>query len=195
MGPRPSKDHTVDRLDNDNPKYGPGLCGWRTKSEQNANKSTSISLTDTERTTRPLIEWATITGQKPDTMRKRRQAGWTDVEVIRGERGHTGPPNLFPRGLDIWPESTLEGRQEWEHWYQTTTMKGLTRNQFLRWAINLQRLAELQRVSQEDDGIVSDESRPILHRYKKIIEVCDERERQLIESAHTNEPPWTDPYA
>jgi hypothetical protein len=43
-GPRPSKDHSLDRIDNGIKAYGPGLCQWATKVEQNNNKGNNIKI-------------------------------------------------------------------------------------------------------------------------------------------------------
>lgn len=43
VGPRPSPQHSLDRLDN-NGNYEPGNVAWRTFSEQNANRRNSVNI-------------------------------------------------------------------------------------------------------------------------------------------------------
>lgn len=116
VGPRPTRGYTLDRLDNDNPEYGPKLCAWRDKSDQANNRSTTIFLEkDGERL--PLVKWAERTGQNASTMRKRVQAGWSDEEIINGER--TGLPfGSNPYAYWPWPGDTDEKKLEWEKLYQ-----------------------------------------------------------------------------
>lgn len=196
MGPRPSKDHTLDRLNNDDPEYGPGKCEWRNKSEQNANKLNSIHLTDENGISRPLIVVAKETSQKPNTMRKRRLNGWTDVEVIRGERGHTGPPNTTPQGLAIWPSRTLEGRKLWESKYQGEKEHGETRNRFLL-RRSRDRMHEVIETGEFDhEGRALGETLERLTRLDNIIRICMEREARLSAPKPAQQDPyWNDPYA
>jgi hypothetical protein len=46
MGPPPRPGDTLDRIDNDNHRYGPGLNRWASKEEQARNRSTTIFVTD-----------------------------------------------------------------------------------------------------------------------------------------------------
>jgi hypothetical protein len=111
VGPRPAENQTLDRIDNKNPKYGPGLVRWADKTTQNNNRSNSIHLVDADGTTRPLTEWAEITGQRADTLRQRLRNGWTDTEVIHGREPESD------RSLNVTPWPLGEKRQ-WEKLYQ-----------------------------------------------------------------------------
>lgn len=69
MGPRPSKAHAIDRLDNDGP-YSPGNCAWRTRTEQANNKRNNRFLTaNGERLT--VTQWARKTGLPASVIRTR----------------------------------------------------------------------------------------------------------------------------
>jgi len=111
VGPRPTANYTLDRIENENPTYGPGLVRWASKKTQNNNRSNTLHLVDRDGTTRTLTEWAEIKGIKPDTLRRRRRNGWTDHEVINGRE-------LTPdRVLNITPWPKGEAK-EWEGLYQ-----------------------------------------------------------------------------
>ncbi|MES3095701.1 hypothetical protein [Sphingomonas aerolata] len=45
MGPRPTTDGSIDRIDNANRRYGPGLCRWATKAEQTRNRANTKWIT------------------------------------------------------------------------------------------------------------------------------------------------------
>lgn len=116
LGPQPDPSQTVDRIDNANPHYGPGLVRWASKEGQANNRRTTIWLTcDGE--TLPLSEWARRSGQKADTLRSRRREGLQDCEVIHG-RGHVGtaPSDLNPFHFNPWPELFPESPPEQDYW-------------------------------------------------------------------------------
>lgn len=60
MGPRPSTDHQIDRIDNDGP-YSPENCRWATRIENMSHRRTSRLLTF-EGETMSLAEWSRRVG-------------------------------------------------------------------------------------------------------------------------------------
>lgn len=75
MGRRPSRNHSIDRIDND-ADYGPDNCRWATRSEQGRNKR-SNRLLEARGRTLPLAAWCEETGLKPDTITERIRRGWS----------------------------------------------------------------------------------------------------------------------
>lgn len=108
QGPRPTTSYTLDRLDNNNPTYGRGLCQWRDKVAQANNRRSTIYLNHDGKCL-ALSEWARRTGQQADTMRKRKLAGWSDSEIVTGRRDAPALPAAFP-----WPGKTKEAHDKWE---------------------------------------------------------------------------------
>jgi hypothetical protein len=87
MGRKGEASRTLDRIDPNDPEYGPGKVRWATKREQANNRTNTITLRGRDGRILPLTEWAKITGQKPNTMRKRyHRGGWTEEEIVANEK-------------------------------------------------------------------------------------------------------------
>ncbi len=75
VGPRPSKDHSLDRIDV-NGSYCPDNCRWATKRQQQRNKSDN-RLIEFRGESKCLAEWAEIGGLPYGTLFDRLRRGMT----------------------------------------------------------------------------------------------------------------------
>jgi len=80
MGPKPSKEHTNDRSDNEG-DYTPENCRWANRSEQQRNTRTNHVITFDGRT-QTLVEWAEETGIHRRTIIWRLKNGWSDEKAL-----------------------------------------------------------------------------------------------------------------
>jgi hypothetical protein len=80
IGPRPSKKHSIDRIDNDL-GYMPGNVRWATNIEQAYNKSSNTYYTFNGKIM-TLTEWSKETGIKPSTIIQRLKRGWSIEKAL-----------------------------------------------------------------------------------------------------------------
>lgn len=80
MGSRPSKGHTMDRID-PNGNYEPGNCRWASVRTQQGNRRNTVLMTFSGRTM-PLTDWADLLGMKPNTIVCRLRSGMSDEEAL-----------------------------------------------------------------------------------------------------------------
>jgi hypothetical protein len=80
MGERPSRQHSIDRIDNAR-GYEPGNCRWATHAENARNKRHHQRLT-VDGTTHLVVEWAELTGIHVETLRARIRKGVEPSRVV-----------------------------------------------------------------------------------------------------------------
>jgi hypothetical protein len=88
MGPRPSKQHSVDRINN-NGNYCKGNCRWATATEQQNNTRANKTITHDGRTL-TIAEWSRVTGIFMKTIAYRRRMGWPAEECLRVKDNRAG---------------------------------------------------------------------------------------------------------
>lgn len=98
MGPRPSSNHSLDRIDNDG-NYSKNNCRWASRDQQGTNKRTNVRISfNGENLT--ATEWSKKTGIKMGTIIQRLKSGRSLEEVFSPDYLFTGVHD-WEKGLQI----------------------------------------------------------------------------------------------
>lgn len=82
MGPKPSPQHSIDRIDNSK-GYEPSNCRWATQEEQVRNRTIAIWL-EIDGVRRTSMEWCDIAGTDYHAFYWRYENGWSPHECVWG---------------------------------------------------------------------------------------------------------------
>lgn len=80
MGARPSKEYSIERIDND-AGYSPENCKWATRKEQARNKRSGRFI-EHNGTIKRLCEWAESIGMSTGTLHRRLKVGWSVNDAL-----------------------------------------------------------------------------------------------------------------
>lgn len=160
MGPIPGPGCTLDRIDNDDPRYGPGLCRWADKKQQAANRASTHHLNVGEASLMPLPEIAHRMGITASALRR-------DMKKHGQLRFGSDPREYAP-----WPTTPDGSRQvEWERRYLRSgaVYSNISRYEFL--------ISEIKRTMEQARSFIEanwdaegDNDTPEMERNFKIIE-------------------------
>jgi len=81
MGPRPSPNHSIDRINNEGP-YAPWNCRWTTKEVQ-ANNTSTNKFIEYDGQRRTISEWAKTLQIPAKRIQERISLGWSFEKIVQ----------------------------------------------------------------------------------------------------------------
>lgn len=92
MGPRPSGEHSIERIDNEK-GYSPDNCIWATRTMQARNKRNNRFITANGESY-CIGEWAERTGLTTSAIRSRLKMGWSEEDAVTKPLRGSAPASL-----------------------------------------------------------------------------------------------------
>lgn len=93
MGPRPSDQHSIDRIDNDG-SYEPSNCAWKVKADQDRNRRSNI-MVSVDGVEMVLIDACAVLGVDYNRTRRRLKQGLSIDEIRRLEANGERAPRRY----------------------------------------------------------------------------------------------------
>jgi hypothetical protein len=89
VGPRPSPKYSLDRYPDPNGNYEPGNVRWATAREQARNRA-NTRMVSIGGVTKPLVEWAELSGLARTALTWRVERGWPPERLLAPSRRRPG---------------------------------------------------------------------------------------------------------